>query len=296
MRSYAKVSVNIWSFDLAGLPTEAKVVGLYLRTCSFATMIGFYYLPFILIGHEIGYGDSVVTLALKTLEAARFAHYDFATEQVYVVGMARQEIAQMLSPHDKRKQLVQSLFERMRGSYLCDLFFADYADYGLNPRPDQNGCSRPSEHEPPSVASKSTSSRDDPKVRDNAEREEAERLLSRYSTSEQGEIAEAFKLLATTRKSGKIANGIILNCLRTWDTMDSRRVMYGIRIYQDRALHLEGKKEPYLKAIMLNATPAQIAKKESGIAPGQNASAISELTQRNVLVFDLLRKEREEDG
>ena len=286
--------VNIWSHDLAGLPTEAKVVGMYLRTCSFATMIGFYYLPFILIGHETGYDDTVVTRALKTLEAARFAYYDFATEQVYVAGMARQEIAQALSPYDKRKPLVQALFERMRGSYLCDIFYDNYQDFGLTPRPDQNSYPKPSVQELPSIPTKSTAPKEDPKARENAEQEEAQRLLARYSQAEQEEIAEAFKLLATTRKAGKIANGIILNCLRVWDTIDVRRVLYGIRIYQDRALHLEGKKEPYLKAIMLNATPAQIAKSEARGPTGSSPAGVSDVTQRNMQVFDLLR--REEDG
>jgi hypothetical protein len=294
MRSYAKVPVQIWSHELAGLPTEAKVVALYLRTCSFATMTGFYYLPFILIGHEIGYDDDVVMRALENLGAAQVAHYDHATEQVYVVGMARQEIAQTLSPYDKRKPLVQALFNRMRGSYLCDLFAAEYWDFNLSARSDQNSHPGPAEQEPPSAPSKSLKApAEAPRARQNAEAEEAERLLARYSEVEQGEIGGVFKLLATTRRGGKIAASIILNCLRTWDTIDIGRVLYGIRVYQDRGLHLEGKKEPYLKAIMVNATPAQITRKQSTATAPLD---VSDVTQRNLMVFDLLRKEREEDA
>jgi hypothetical protein len=156
----------------------------------------------------------------------------------------------------------------------------------------QNSQSRPAERQPPSAPNKTPPKRETPGIHENAETEEAERLLSRYSEAEQTEIAEVFKLLATTRKGGRMANSIILNCLRVRDTIDVNRVLYGIRIHQDRGLHLEGKKEPYLKAIMPNAAPAQIARKQSHTARAD----VSEVTRRNALISDLPRKEREEDA
>ena len=90
----------------------------------------------------------------------------------------------------------------MRGSYPCDLFVADYTDFGLTPRPDQNSYSKPTLRQPPSVPSDPPFKKEASKVHKNAEAEEAGRLLSRYTEAEQTEIAEVFKLLATTRKGG----------------------------------------------------------------------------------------------
>ena len=68
MREFAKVSPQLWTCDLGrkikNLGIEARVVSLYLLTNPSAHMTGVYYIPVVLIAHEVGLSVEQATLQL----------------------------------------------------------------------------------------------------------------------------------------------------------------------------------------------------------------------------------------
>ncbi len=89
------------------------------------------------------------------------------------------------------------------------------------------------------------------------ENEDSE-LLERYTQEERSQIEEAFRCIATTRRTGKLAESIKRAELKYWDTFEKWKVLTGITTYLDKALHTYGKRENYLRGIIRNASQNEI--------------------------------------
>lgn len=106
MRDYAKVAPQFWTGPTGkkfrDMGRDVQTVAFYLITCPSANMIGLYYLPLPTLCHEIGISLQGASKALQSLSEAHFAYYDEHTEVVWVLEMARFQIAAELDPKDKR--------------------------------------------------------------------------------------------------------------------------------------------------------------------------------------------------
>ena len=114
MRDYAKVSPQFWTGDtsksLRSAGRDAQIVAFYLMTCPSANMLGLFYLPIPTLCHEVGIPSKGASEALRRVSEAGFAHYDAATETVWVVEMARFQVEETLAPNDNRiKGIVREL-------------------------------------------------------------------------------------------------------------------------------------------------------------------------------------------
>jgi len=75
-------------------------------------------------------------------------------------------------------------------------------------------------------------------------------LKQRYP--DQGTIDQTLDAIATTRRTGKIADSVQLAILKGWDRYSVERVMAGISTYLERDYAGEGKGERYLLGIIRN--------------------------------------------
>jgi len=90
-------------------------------------------------------------------------------------------------------------------------------------------------------------------------------LLERYSDRDL--INSAFKAVASTRKSGKVADSVLLAQVQKWDRYPVGQVEAGIRIYLEKDYASQGKREEYLLGIIRNQNGTQAnTTPETGIA------------------------------
>jgi hypothetical protein len=79
--------------------------------------------------------------------------------------------------------------------------------------------------------------------------------LKRYS--DQDLIQKVFQAIASTRRSGKVADSVLLAQLQKWERYPVEQVETGIRIYLDKGHATQGKRENYLLGIIRNEKPAK---------------------------------------
>lgn len=73
-------------------------------------------------------------------------------------------------------------------------------------------------------------------------------LLARYPNHQL--LDQAFKAIASTRKSGKVADNVLLSQLQKWDSYPVEQVEAGIRVYLEKRFASQGKDEAYLYGII----------------------------------------------
>ncbi len=78
-------------------------------------------------------------------------------------------------------------------------------------------------------------------------------LKERYSDQEL--VDRAFQAIASTRKSNRVANSILLSQLQKWEKYPVDHVQAGIRIYLEKECAADGKGEKYLLGIIRNHKP-----------------------------------------
>ena len=83
-------------------------------------------------------------------------------------------------------------------------------------------------------------------------------LLTRYS--DQDLINRAFDAIRSTRKSGKVADSVLLAQLQKWERYPAEQVEAGIRTYLEKRYADEGKDENYLWGIIWRIDGEQEAK------------------------------------
>jgi hypothetical protein len=109
----------------------AQLLQVYLTFTRHANMIGLYRLALQDVGYELAMREKHVVAALATIEEAGFAHYDVATEFVWVVNMARVRLGlepgQALASNDKRIVGVNRLYHAIDTNPFLGPFFDRYA-------------------------------------------------------------------------------------------------------------------------------------------------------------------------
>lgn len=87
MRDYGKVHSTFWSSPTtAGLSPNAKMLALYLMTCTHSTIAGVFRLPDGYVAEDIGWSPGDVLEAFRELSAAGFAKRCESTKWVWVVN------------------------------------------------------------------------------------------------------------------------------------------------------------------------------------------------------------------
>ena len=152
MREYSKVGPKFWigatgkRLRTAGM--EAQVVAMYLLTSPHANMLGLYYLPTMFIAHETGLGFEGALRGLGSCIEAGFCHYDEISEVVWVVEMARYQVADALKPNDLRVKGVQNEYDKLPANPYLARFYEYYEGaFHMSRRRDASG-----EETPPSSA------------------------------------------------------------------------------------------------------------------------------------------------
>ncbi|MBW1697846.1 MAG: hypothetical protein JRH18_19960 [Deltaproteobacteria bacterium] len=79
---------------------------------------------------------------------------------------------------------------------------------------------------------------------------EVSALRNRYP--DQDLLDQVFKAIASTRKSNRVSDSILLTQLQKWDRYPVEQVLSGIRIYLDKGYAEQGKDEKYLLGIIRN--------------------------------------------
>lgn len=110
MRDYAKVAPVFWTRGsgkkLRG-KVDAQLVGLYVVTCPNANMVGVYYLPLVTLLHETGLPEDRARAALGVLAGVDFAHYDEASDLVWVPNAAGYQMGDGVDIGENRRKGVQ---------------------------------------------------------------------------------------------------------------------------------------------------------------------------------------------
>ena len=65
-------------------------------------------------------------------------------------------------------------------------------------------------------------------------------------------IDDVFTAIASTRKSGKVADSVLIAQLQKWEKYPVEQVEVGIQIYLDKDYAGQGKREEYLLGIIRN--------------------------------------------
>ncbi|HQB35861.1 MAG TPA: hypothetical protein PLY11_14080 [Syntrophorhabdus sp.] len=81
---------------------------------------------------------------------------------------------------------------------------------------------------------------------------EISELKKRYPDQEL--ITRCFSAISSTRKSGRVADSVILGILHQWARFPVDQVITGIRTYLEKGYHHQGKDEKYLLGIIRNST------------------------------------------
>jgi hypothetical protein len=130
MREYAKIAPQFWigqtGQELRRFGPKVQLVALYLITGPHATMLGLYYLPLPLIGHETALSSQEVKKVLQRLAEVGFAYYDLRTEYIWVPEMARFQIGERLDPADNRVKAVHKAFDELPNNPFLSAFYDKY--------------------------------------------------------------------------------------------------------------------------------------------------------------------------
>lgn len=291
MRSQSTIEHSIWFKTMRNMTLNEKLLAIYLRSSPSSTYLGLYYLPLPIMIHETGIPEKEITNTLNRLSQLGFAYYHPQTQQIYVPSMAATEIGGQLKEGDKRIKALQRLFEDLEYSPLCDLFYRDYAvSLRLRKRPDTK------DPEESHDEINKTDQPNPPEKQPTKEIKTTEQYLERYTPEQQQKVQNTLDLLTSTRKSGKMSDSIVLNLLRTWDSIDIHRVMRAMDIYADRGCHLHNKRENYLKAIMMNLSEDEVRLETTRKEPVK----LSEITRHNLIVMknvcESMNRERSNAG
>lgn len=141
MRSYGRVVPTFWTRGsgrkLRG-NQPAQLLAIYLFTCEHSTMTGLYYMPVMLMAHEVGLTEEEAKIALARLIELEICDYDPEEELIWVTEMLRyqagkfdeeaQSVSALLSPGDKRLVAVR----RQLAPFAKHRFYTRFEDrYGL---------------------------------------------------------------------------------------------------------------------------------------------------------------------
>lgn len=126
----AKVLPQFWigktGRDLKKMGPEALIVAMYLLTSPHSNMLGLYYIPVQHIAYETGLGIEGASKGLQRGVKAGFCHYDFESEVVWVIEMAKYQIGASLKPKDNQCLGIQRLYDSLPENPFLSMFFDKY--------------------------------------------------------------------------------------------------------------------------------------------------------------------------
>lgn len=103
---------------------------------------------------------------------------------------------------------------------------------------------------------------------------------------DQANIDQVFSAISTTRKTGRIAESVILGILHQWARFPVDQVITGIRIYLEKEYHHQGKDEKYLLGII---------RKSSGLSMSEGAPQQESVRKsKKILTHEDIQRMREE--
>lgn len=152
MRSYALLLPAFWTGNTGKAITaagkDARIVATYLLTCEHANMLGLYRLPLLYAAEETGLKRREVAAALEQLKAFGFAHYDDATEFIWVLEMARFQLgllpSETLKEGDKRAKGAARIYKQISTNPFLGPFHDRYSQVlGLPLRRDFTSETKP---------------------------------------------------------------------------------------------------------------------------------------------------------
>ncbi|MFC1531129.1 hypothetical protein ACFL5T_02680 [Gemmatimonadota bacterium] len=128
---YKVVRQNFWTDpDIKRLPTEGRLLLLYLITGPHSTMLGLYYLPLAYAAVETGLQVEDVRRLIKGA-LSEFVTYDEQTDEVLVHRAALHQLGGDLKRDDNRVKSSQSLIDDTHSSLLISRFFELYPSWPL---------------------------------------------------------------------------------------------------------------------------------------------------------------------
>jgi len=129
-RDYGKVAPSFWTGEtgrqLREAGPEVQLIALYLLTCQSAHMTGLFYLPLPTLCHETGLTKKGACKALARVSKVNFAHYDEASEVVWVPEMAHFQVGESLVEKDNRHKGIVKYLETYRKSKYFNDFYDRY--------------------------------------------------------------------------------------------------------------------------------------------------------------------------
>lgn len=127
--TFRKVSPRFWTGEtgrqIRSLGHEVQVIAMYLLTCPSSDMSGLYYLSLPTLAHECGSSLEGASKGLQALQKLGFAHFDGASEQVFVVEMARIQIGEKLVLKDKKWLGIVNYLNSCKSPFL-QMFYDKY--------------------------------------------------------------------------------------------------------------------------------------------------------------------------
>jgi len=111
MNPYRTIYPGFWTGttgkEIKSKGIECQLLAMYLMTNRHAHPTGLFYMPACFITHEIGLSVLKVKKNLKFLIDFEFCEYDPSSEWIWVINMAKYQIAPDLQPGDKRIKWVE---------------------------------------------------------------------------------------------------------------------------------------------------------------------------------------------
>lgn len=130
MRGYAKFGPTFWTGEtgkaIRRRGSDALLVAAYLISSPHSNMLGLYYQPVLYMAHETGLGIDGATKGLAACIECGFCSYDESTEMIWVHEMAAWQIADELSPGDKRCKGIQKDYEALPENPFLDAWLDRY--------------------------------------------------------------------------------------------------------------------------------------------------------------------------
>lgn len=131
MREYAKISPKFWTGKtgraIKKRGTEGVVVALYLMSSPHSNMLGLFYQPLLYLAEETGLSIEGASKGLRDCIEAGFCVWDEDSRMVWVFEMAEYQIAEELSPGDKRCKGVQREYDALPDCPFLGRFYERYA-------------------------------------------------------------------------------------------------------------------------------------------------------------------------
>lgn len=236
-----------------GLPGFALLIKLYQKIYSEG-----YYLQWgdreqILFSNRVNVDKNLLTSIID--ECIKWNLFDAKLYQKYQILTSRRIQTQYFSATYKRTGL-----EAIKEYLLIDI--SDRSNVVLIGVSDINNLLTTNISPNKSTQSKVKESKVKKSIEENKEdiSLQIKNLRSRYSPEELSVIDEYFDILRFTRRSGKIADSVILKIYTEWEKYSIPKVIYALKVYINNPKHHD-KQEHYCYGIMRNAKAEEIETK-----------------------------------